>query len=97
MGEIGRGSLPGKLRAASSDGSNLVVQFEDGTIVRIVRGSGSVFAVAEAGYLPFEARTIRAAPEGFIAIGEGGAFAAGSVGSFGPGVRGALELSVQVR
>ncbi len=97
MGEIGRGSLPGKVRAASSDGSNLVVQFEDGTIARIVRGSGELFAVAEAGYLPFEARALRAVPEGFMAIGEGGAFAAGSVGSFGPGVRGALELSVRVR
>jgi hypothetical protein len=97
MGEIGRGALPGKVRAASSDGSNLIMQFEDGTIVRIVRGSGVVFAVAEAGYLPFEAKTLRAVPEGFIAVGAAGAFAAGSVGSFGPGVRGALELSVQVR
>jgi hypothetical protein len=97
MGEIGRGSLPGKVRAASSDGSNLVVQFEDGTIARIVRGSGSVFSVAEAGYLPFEALALAALPEGFAAIGEGGAFAAGAVGHYGPGTRGALELSVQVR
>ncbi|MCX5752008.1 MAG: hypothetical protein NTW97_00020 [Candidatus Krumholzibacteria bacterium] len=97
MGEIGRGALPGKVRAASSDGSNLIMQFEDGTIVRIVRGSGAIFAVAEAGYLPFEARTLKAVPEGFIAVGEGGAFAAGPVGSFSPGVRGALELSIQVR
>jgi len=97
MGEIGRGALPGKVRAASSDGSNLIVQFEGGMIARIVRGSGVVFAVAEAGYLPFEARALRAVPEGFIAIGAAGAFAAGSVGSFSPGVRGALELSVQVR
>jgi hypothetical protein len=97
MGEIGRGALPGKVRAASSDGSNLVMQFEDGTIARIVRGSGSVFAVAEAGYLPFEARTLTAVPEGFIAVGAAGAFAAGSVGSFSPGARGALELTIQVR
>ncbi len=97
MGEIGRGALPGKVRAASADGSNLVVQFEDGTIARIVRGSGEPFALAEAGYLAFEARALLAVPEGFTAIGEGGAFAAGSVGSFGPGVRGAIELSVRVR
>jgi hypothetical protein len=97
MGEIGRGSLPGKVLAASSEGSNLIVQFENGTIVRIARGSGAVLSVSGAGYLPFEARALRAVPEGFIAIGEGGAFAAGAVGSFGPGIRGALELSVRVR
>ena len=97
MAEIGRGSLPGKVRAASSDGSNLIMQFEDGTIVRIVRGSGEIFALAGAGYLPFEARTLRATPDGFIAVGDAGAFAAGSIGSFSPGARGALELSIPVR
>jgi hypothetical protein len=97
MGEIGRGALPGKVRAASSDGSNLILQFEGGTIVRIVRGSGAIFAIADAGYLPFEARSLGAVPGGFVAVGEEGAFAAGPVGSFNPGARGALELSVRVR
>ena len=97
MEEIGGGALPGKVRAASSDGSNLVMQFEDGTIVRIARGPDGILAVAEAGYLPFEARTLKAVPEGFIAIGDAGSFAAGSVGSFDPGARSAVELSIQVR
>lgn len=97
MGEIGRGALPGKVRAAASDGSNLVLQFEDGTIVRIVRGTGEIFSLVEAGFLPFEARTLAARPGGFIAIGDEGAFAAGSVGSFAPGTRGAIELAVPVR
>jgi len=97
MGEIGRGALPGKVLAAASSGSSLVLQFQDGTIARIVRGTGGIFSLVEAGFLPFEARTLAARSDGFIAVGDGGAFVAGSVGSFSPGVRGALELSVQVR
>lgn len=97
MGEIDRGALPGKVRAAASDGSNLVLQFEDGTIARIVRGTGEIFSLIEAGFLPFEARALAARSDGFIAVGDGGAFVAGSVGSFAPGTRGALELSVRVR
>jgi hypothetical protein len=97
MGEIGRRSLPGKVVAASADGSNLIVQFEDGTAARIVRGSGAPFALAGAGFLPFEARTLRAVPGGLLAVGEDGAFAAGPIKSFNPGARGALELSVPVR
>jgi hypothetical protein len=97
MGEIGRRSLPGKVAAASADGSNLIVQFQDGTVVRIVRGSGAPFALAGAGYLPFEARTLRAVPGGLLAVGEDGAFAAGPIKSFNPGARGAIELSVRVR
>jgi hypothetical protein len=83
--------------AAASSGSSLVLQFQDGTIARIVRGTGGIFSLVEAGFLPFEARTLAARSDGFIAVGDGGAFVAGSVGSFSPGVRGALELSVQVR
>jgi hypothetical protein len=97
MGEIGRGGLPGKVLAAATDGSNLVLQFQDGTLARIVRGTGEMFSMVEAGFLPFEARALAARPGGFIAVGDGGAFAGGSVGSFAPGSRGALELSVPVR
>ncbi len=97
LGEIGRGALPGKAIAAATDGSSLVLQFQDGTIARIVRGAGEIFSMVEAGYLPFEARALAARPGGFIAVGDGGAFAAGSVRSFVPGSSGVLELSVPVR
>jgi hypothetical protein len=83
--------------AASTDGSSLVLQFQDGTLARIVRGTGTIFTMVDAGFLPFEARALAARPGGFIAVGDGGAFAAGSVGSFAPGTRGALELAVPVR
>ena len=65
--------------------------------MRIVPGSRGTFDVTEAGYLPFRARALKAAPHGFIAIGETGAFAVGEIGSWSPGASGAVETSVEVR
>ncbi len=97
MGEIGRSALPGKVLAASTNGSNLVLQLQDGTLVRIVRGRGGLFSLEEGGALPFEARSLAAHAGGFVAVGDGGAFAAGSVRSFVPGARGLLDVTVPVR
>ena len=92
-----RRALPGKVSAACSDGSSLLMQFEEGTLVRMVRGPLSSLDVTEAGYLPFRARTLKSAPHGFLAIGRNGAFAVGSIGSVSPGSGGAVEVSVKVQ
>jgi hypothetical protein len=97
MSQMTMKRLSGKVAAAASDGSSLVVQFEEGTLVRLVPGSGDAFDVAEAGYLPFTARVLKAAPHGFIAIGKTGAFVVGEIGSWSPGASGAVETSVRVR
>jgi len=94
---ISSGCLSGRMIAAASDGSSLVVQLEEGTLVRIVPGPLGVFDVAEAAYLPFKARVLKAAPHGFIAIGETGAFAVGEIASWSPGATGSLVTSVKVR
>jgi hypothetical protein len=93
--ELFSGALPGKVDIAASDGSSLLVQLEEGSLVRFVPGPLDAFDVTEAGYLPFEARTLKAAPRGFIAVGASGSFAVGSIDSVSPG--GAVEVSVRVR
>ncbi len=95
--EIRRGVLAGKIGPASTGGSGLVVQLEDGTLLRIVPAPLGKFKIAEAGYLPFMARELKAVPRGFIALDESGACAAGAVCDYGPGTNGALEVSVKVR
>ena len=92
-----RRALPGKVSAACSDGSSLLMQFEEGTLVRVVRGPLSTLDVTEAGYLPFRARTLKSAPHGFLAVGGRGAFAVGSIGSVTPGSGGAVEVTVKVQ
>jgi hypothetical protein len=95
--EIMSGTLAGAVTAAASDGSSLVVQLEEGTLVRITRGPLDAFDIAETGYLPFRARVLKAAPHGFIAIGETGAVAVGEIASWSPGALGAVETSAKVR
>jgi hypothetical protein len=95
--EMRRGALPGKVDLASTDGSSLIVQLEDGTLLRIVRAPHVIFKIAEAGYLPFESKELRAVPPGFIAVDARGACASGAVGDFKPGVNSVLEVSVTVR
>jgi len=95
--EMRRGGLPGKVVRASTIGSNIVLQLEDGALLRIQSGPLGTFKIAESGYLPFAVAALRAAPHGFIAIGEGGEFAVGGVGDFRPGTKGAVELSAMVR
>lgn len=92
-----RRALPGKVSAASSDGSSLLMQFEEGTLVRVVHGPLSTLEITEAGYLPFQARSLKSAPHGFIAVGRSGAFLVGSVGSVTPGRGGAVEVTVKVQ
>ncbi|MGD1048050.1 MAG: hypothetical protein ABR899_04775 [Candidatus Krumholzibacteriaceae bacterium] len=92
-----RRALPGKVSAACSDGSSLLMQFEEGTLVRVVHGPLSSLDVTEAGYLPFQARALKSAPHGFIAVGRNGVFAVGSIGSINPGTGGAVEVSVKVQ
>jgi len=92
-----RRALPGKVSAACSDGSSLLMQFEEGTLVRVVRGPLNNLDVTEAGYLPFRARTLKSAPHGFLAVGGSGAFAVGSIGSVSPGSGGAVEVTVKVQ
>ena len=95
--EIRRGALPGKVYLASSDVSSLLVQLEDGKLLRMVQAPGTAFKVVEAGYLPFRAEGLSGAPQGFIAFGAGGACASGAVGRFKPGTAGVLEVSAMVR
>jgi hypothetical protein len=90
-------ALPGTAVAVASDGSNLVVQLAGGTLVRMRPEADGTFDVTEAGYLPFDARALKAAPHGFIAIGGSGDLAAGEIGSFSPGAAGTVEVSVRVR
>ena len=90
-------ALPGKVNIASSEGSSLIAQLEQGTVVRIGRGPLGALDIVEAGYLPFKVRALKAAPHGFIAVGETGALAIGSVDSWSPGSRGAIEVTVKVR
>jgi len=89
--------LPGKAIAAGSDGSSLVVELEGGALVRVSPVADGTFDVTEAGYLPFNARVLKAAPHGFIAIGETGTLVAGEIGSLSPGASGTVEASVRVR
>ncbi|MDD4856858.1 MAG: hypothetical protein PHD74_01990 [Candidatus Krumholzibacteria bacterium] len=90
-------ALPGRVGAASTDGSSLIVQLEEGTVARILRGPQGTLDVTEVGYLPFKARAIKTASHGFIAIGETGAFSIGSIDSVSPGSVRMVEVSVKVQ
>jgi hypothetical protein len=95
--ELRRGAFPGKVHRAAVNGSSLIVQLEDGTLLRMVRAPRAVFEIAEAGYLPFLSEELRAASHGFIALDPSGACAAGAIGDFKPGASGVLEVSAAVR
>jgi hypothetical protein len=94
---LGGGALAGKAAAAATADSSLVVELADGTLLRIVRAPLGTLDISEAGYLPFVAVALKAAPHGFIAVGPAGEFAIGSIPSWSPGARGAVEVSVVVR
>jgi hypothetical protein len=94
--EIRRGVLAGRVIRASTARSSVVAQLEDGTVLRIAAGPLGSFRILEAGWLPFGARAIEALPGAFIAVGADGSFAAGGIGAFRPGSRGAVEVSATV-
>lgn len=97
LGEMTRVPFPGRINRASTIGSDIVLQLESGVLLRVRPAPLGTFETVEAGYLPFAARTLRAAPRGFIAVGSSGELAVGVVDDFRPGTRGAVEVSTPVR
>lgn len=97
MSEIRRMALPGHVAQAAVGGSALLIQLEEGTLIKLVPAPLVSMKIAEAGFLPFEARGLTPVGSGFAAVGPDGAFAAGSIVDYAPGSRGVLETSVPVR
>lgn len=94
--EMRRGALPGRVRRLSCGEAGVVLQLEDGTVLRISAGPRGSFRIDEAGYLPFAAIALKALPGRFIAVGPDGLLVAGRVGAFRPGRGGAYETAVPV-
>jgi len=97
MSEIRRMSLPGHVVQAAAGGSAVLIQFEDGTLIKLVPAPLASLKILEAGYLPFEARTLAIVGAGFAAVGRDGSYAAGLVNDYAPGSRGALAVTIPVR
>jgi hypothetical protein len=97
LSEIRRMELAGRAREVVSDGSSLLVQLEDGTLLRLAPAPLARLAVAEAAYLPFAARALACMETGFIAVGHGGILAAGPLGDYAPGSRGMFDVVTTVR
>ncbi len=94
--ESRRGALAGRVVRASTSGSSVVLQLEDGTVLRLAAGPLGSFRIVEAGWLPFGARALKALDEAFIAVGAAGEIASGKIAAYRPGSRGAIETSVRV-
>lgn len=94
--EMRRGALPGRVGRLSCGEASVVLQLEDGTLLRISAGPRGSFRIDEAGYLPFAAIALNALPGRFVAVGSDGSLAGGSVGAFRPGRGGAYETAVPV-
>jgi hypothetical protein len=97
LSEIRRMSLPGHVAQAAVGGSALLIQLEDGTLIKLAAAPLVSMKIAEAGFLPFEAVALTLVGPGFAAVGLDGSYAAGSVEDYAPGSRGLLETSVPVR
>ena len=96
MAEVRRGALAGRALRASTAGSSVVLQLEDGTILRIAAGPLGSFRIIEAGWLPFAARALEATPDSFVAVGPDGSFASGRIAAYRPGPACAVEVSARV-
>ncbi len=97
MSEIRRMALPGHVAQAAVGPSALLIQLEEGTLVKLVPAPLVSMKIAEAGFLPFVARGLTLVGSGFAAVAADGAYAAGPVGDYAPGSRGVLGISVPVR
>ncbi len=95
--EIGRGALAGRVVLAWTAQSSVVLQLEDGTVLRVAPAPLGKLRIEEAGWLPFAARALLALPGGFVAVAADGRMAAGEVYAFRPGARGAIPVSVPIR
>ena len=91
--EINRMALPGHALRAVCGPSALLVQLEDGTVLKLVPAPLVSLEIAESAYVPFKARALACVNSGFIAIGDGGICISGSLGDCAPGRQGTLEIS----
>jgi hypothetical protein len=83
--ESSRVPLPGAVNAISSNGRNLLLQLEDGTLadVSLDEGGDSLYA-DEIAFLPFRVLALTGDREEFMAIGKGGIVARGAMSDFKP-------------
>lgn len=94
--EMRRASLPGRVLRLSCGASSVVLQLEDGTLLRVSAGPLGSVRVDEAGHLPFKADALQALPDGFVAVGPDGSLARGAIGAYRPGRSGAYETALRV-
>ena len=96
MKELGLAPLPGKVVQSVSSDTGIVLQLEDGTILRSGIDTDGTFYLKDALFIPFEAKVLLEYGPELIAIGKGGVFVRGPAADFYPGALEVIESLVRV-
>lgn len=103
--ELERRALPGRVLCAFAGPGDLLLQLENGALLRLAAGEGTAEAgrtcagltVREAAYLPFRLMALSVCGDRILAVGEGGELVdTETLADFSPGVLGAVEAVTDV-